>query len=233
MTRDVNPEAAPPSPSSPLPSLRQAQIAQTEQRIVAAATDLFLADGYLATTLEAVAKRAQVGARTVYLRFGTKAALFKRVVDVAIVGDTQPVDVLGRDWMQAAMTAPTAAERISASAAAGRQIMARTGALFAVAQQAAAVEPLIAGFWQQGREQTRHAHAVIWTRMATDGLLDPATDLQWLIDTTTILASAETYLLITRLTSWDLDTYQEWLATTFARLAKVTERNSLPPRHVP
>lgn len=180
----------------------------------------------MATTLEAVAKRAQVGARTVYLRFGTKAALFKRVVDVAMVGDTEPVDVLGRDWMQAALTAPTAAERIAASAAVGRQIMERTGALFGVAQQAAAVEPLIAGFWQQGREATRHAHAVAWTRMAEDGLLDPRVDLDWLIDTTIILGAAETYLLITRLTSWDLDTYQDWLATTWAHLARVADGNS-------
>jgi AcrR family transcriptional regulator len=57
-----------------LPPLRQAQVAQTEERIVAAATELFLGDGYTATTLEAVARRARVGARTVYLRFGTKAA---------------------------------------------------------------------------------------------------------------------------------------------------------------
>jgi len=186
---------------------------------VAAATELFLADGYTATTLEAVARRARVGARTVYLRFGTKAALFKRVVDVAIVGDTLPVDVLGRHWMQAALTAPTAAERIAASAAGGRQIMERTGALFAVAQQAAAVEPLIAEAWQQGREQSRHANAVFWTRMADDGLLDPGVDLDWLIDTSSILAAAETYLLVTRMLGWDLDAYQEWLATTGIRFA--------------
>ncbi len=212
MTADVN-------PPSPLPPLRQAQVAHTEQRIIDAATGLFLADGYVATTLEAVAKRARVGARTIYLRFGTKAELFKRVVDVAIAGDAQPIDVLGRDWMQAALTASTAAERIAASAAAGRQILQRTGGLFAVAQQAAAVEPLIAGYWQQGREQTRYAHAVFWTRMADDGLLDPSIDLDWLIDTTTILAAAETYLLITRTTGWDLDTYEHWLATTWTRLS--------------
>src|SRR5215470_8077566 len=152
MQKDVNPVGQQP--------LRRAQTALTEQRILAAATELFLADGYVATTLEAVARRAQVGARTVYVRFGTKAALFKRVVDVAIVGDTLPIDVLSRDWAQVALTAPTAAGRIAAGAAMGRQIMERTGALFAVAQQAAAVEPLIAGFWQQGREQSRHAQAV-------------------------------------------------------------------------
>jgi AcrR family transcriptional regulator len=211
VTGDVNPTGA-------LPSLRQAQVAHTEQRILVAATELFLEGGYLATTLEAVARRAQVGARTVYLRFGTKAALFKRVVDVAIVGDTEPVDVLGRDWVQATLTAPTAAERIAASAAAGRQIMQRTGALFAVAQQAAAVEPLIAGLWQQGREQSRRVHALFWTRMAEDGLLDPAVDLAWLIDTTAILAAAETYLLVTRMIGWNLDAYERWLARTFSQL---------------
>jgi len=211
MTSDVN-------RVSQQPPLRQAQTALTEQRILVAATDLFLTDGYVATTLEAVARRAQVGARTVYLRFGTKAALFKRVIDVAIVGDTEPVDVLGRDWMQAALTAPTAAERIAASAAASRQIMQRTGALFAVAQQAAAVEPLIAGFWQQGREQTRHTVALFWTRMAEDGLLGPGADLTWLTDTTSILSAAETYLLITRTTGWDLDAYERWLNRTLSQL---------------
>jgi AcrR family transcriptional regulator len=212
MVTDVNP------PDANRPR-RQAQIARTEERIVASATELFLADGYLATTLEAVASRAGVGARTVYVRFGTKAALFKRVVDVAIVGDTQPVDVLGRDWAQAAMTAPTAAGRIAASVAIGRQIMQRTGALFAVAQQAAAVEPAIAGFWQQGRDQSRRAQAAIWTKMAADGLLDPAVDLAWLIDTSSILCAAETYLLITRMTGWDLDAYENWLAVTSTRLS--------------
>ena len=211
MTGDVNSAGA-------LPSLRQAQVAHTEQRILAAATELFLDGGYLATTLEAVARRAQLATRTVYLRFGTKAALFKRVVDVAIVGDTEPVDVLGRDWMQAALTAPTAAERIAASAAVGRQIMQRTGPLFAVAQQAASIEPLIAGFWQQGREQSRRVHALFWTRMAEDGLLDPAVDLAWLIDTTGILAAAETYLLVTRMVGWDLDAYERWLARTLSQL---------------
>lgn len=30
--------------------------------------------------------------------------------------------------------------------------------------------------------------------------------------------AAETYLLVTRMLGWDLDTYQEWLATTGIRL---------------
>ena len=57
--------------------------------------------------------------------------------------------------------------------------------------------------------------------MAQDGLLDPATDLTWIIDTASILGAAETYLLITRMTGWDLDAYESWLRTTLTRLAAI------------
>ena len=60
--------------------------------------------------------------------------------------------------------------------------------------------------------------------MAEDGLLDPSVDLAWLIDTTAILASAETYLLITRMNGWDLDTYAAWAVRTWTQL-------STPPGH--
>jgi AcrR family transcriptional regulator len=221
MTADVTPAQEP-------PPLRQAQTALTEQRIVAAATELFLADGYLATTLEAVAKRARVGARTVYVRFGTKSELFKRVVDVAIVGDTAPVDVLGRDWMQRALTAPTAAERIAAAAAAGRQIMERSGALFAVALQAAAIEPAIQEAFQEGRRGARRAQEAFWTAMADDGLLPAGADVAWLIDTTGLLGSAETYLQAGHLYDWTSGQYEEWVATTWTRLAAASASPATP-----
>lgn len=221
MMTDVTPAQEP-------PPLRQAQTALTEQRIVAAATELFLADGYLATTLEAVAKRARVGARTVYVRFGTKSELFKRVVDVAIVGDTAPVDVLGRDWMQRALTAPTAAERIAAAAAAGRQIMERSGALFAVALQAAAIEPAIQEAFQEGRRGARRAQEAFWTAMADDGLLPAGADVVWLVDTTGLLGSAETYLQAGHLYNWSFDQYEQWLVTTWTRLAAASASPATP-----
>jgi len=221
MTTDVTSDREP-------PPLRQAQTALTEDRIVAAATDLFLTSGYVDTTLEAVAKAARVGVRTVYVRFGTKAELFKRVVDVAIVGDTAPVDVLGRDWMQLALTAPTAAERIAAAAAAGRQIMERSGALFAVALQAAAIEPAIQEAFQEGRRGARRAQEVFWTAMADDGLLPAGADVAWLIDTTGLLGSAETYLEAGYLYSWSFGQYEEWLVTTWTRLAAASASPATP-----
>lgn len=199
--------------------MRRAQTALTEERIIAAATDLFLSGGYVETTLEAVAKAARVGSRTVYVRFGTKAQLFKRVVDVAIVGDTAPVDVHSRDWMQRALTAPTAAGRIAAVASANRQIMERSWALFEVAQQAAIIEPAIQEAFHEGRRGARRSQQDFWTAMAADGMLPEGADLGWLVDTTGLLGSAETYLQVGYLYDWSFDTYEEWIVTTWTRLA--------------
>jgi AcrR family transcriptional regulator len=50
------------------------------ERILEVATELFLADGYGSTTIEAVAGRAGISKRTFYHRFNDKAALFAAVV---------------------------------------------------------------------------------------------------------------------------------------------------------
>jgi AcrR family transcriptional regulator len=199
--------------------LRARRIADTEERLVQAATRLFVRDGYAATTLAAVASTAGVAPRTVYLRFGTKAALLKRAVDVALVGDTLPIDVAGRDWARAAMTAPALAERIAAVARGSRDLFDRAGPLLMVAAQAEPTEPEIAAAAQAGREATRDLIRTFWRTAADDGLLVPAADVDWLGDTTAVLAAADTYLHITRVLPWDPDQYEQWIITTWTRLA--------------
>src|SRR5689334_22464100 len=120
------------------------RVARTEAELMDAAQELFLEQGYVATTLTQVARRAGLAARTVYVRFGTKAALFTRVVDRALVADTAPVDVAHRPGMARAMTAGTLETRIEALADVSVGIADRAGALFDVAAQAEAVEPQVA-----------------------------------------------------------------------------------------
>jgi TetR/AcrR family transcriptional regulator, mexJK operon transcriptional repressor len=56
------------------------QSAQLSDRILDVATVLFLGDGFGATSIEAVAKRAGISKRTFYHRFRGKEALFEAVV---------------------------------------------------------------------------------------------------------------------------------------------------------
>jgi TetR/AcrR family transcriptional regulator, mexJK operon transcriptional repressor len=57
-----------------------AQALLLRDRVLEVATELFLTEGYGATSIEAVAERAGVSKRTFYHRFDNKAALFAAVV---------------------------------------------------------------------------------------------------------------------------------------------------------
>ncbi|RZT85017.1 TetR family transcriptional regulator [Pseudonocardia sediminis] len=193
--------------------------ARTEARVVSAATALFLERGYQGTTLADVAAAAGVGARTVYVRFGTKAALLRRAIDVALVGDTLPIDVAHRDWSVTAMTAPTLHERVAAQASGGRALMERVGPLLAVAGQAEPVEAEIAAAAQAGREETVRQVRAFWAALGRDGLLHPGADPDWAGATTALLATADTYLLITRTLRWTPAEYETWIHRTWMHLA--------------
>ena len=122
-----------------------------------AAHELFVRNGYQATTLTAVADAAGVAHRTVYVRFGTKAALLKRVIDVALVGGLAPIDVVSREWYRTATTAPTLEERIAALAKGSARPMASAADVIAVAREAEPAEPLLAAAAHAGRAATRNA----------------------------------------------------------------------------
>ena len=68
----------------------QEEAAQLADRILDAATDLFFARGYGATSIEAVAQRARISKRTFYHRFDDKATLFGAVLHRIIEGLRPP-----------------------------------------------------------------------------------------------------------------------------------------------
>ena len=200
--------------------LRAERRAETEARLIEAAGDLFVHQGYAGTTLAQVAERAGVAERTVYVRFATKAELLHRCLDVAIAGDAAPIAIADRDWMNEAMSAATRADRIRLMARITAGLMERAGPLLRVALQAEATEPAIAAAARAGRADTQRILGAFWQRMADDGLLPPRCDVKWLAETATVLAHADTYLLLTKLPTWDPATYESWLATTWSRLAQ-------------
>jgi AcrR family transcriptional regulator len=199
-------------------ALRAEKVAATEERLITAARTLLLRQGYLHTTLAAVAVEAGVAERTVYLRFGTKVALFRRVLDVAVVGATAPVDLAHRDWVQRSLTAATLDERIALRARGTRDLMSRLGPLLPIAEEAAAIEPDLRAAWRAAREATRENVRSFWHRAGKDGLLPDGCDLRWLVDTATLLMSADGYLRGAELLGWDPRSYERWLITTSHRL---------------
>ncbi len=202
-----------------------ARAERTEGRIVRAAAELFLARGYRGTTLTDVAAAADVSDRTIYVRFASKADLLKRVMDVAAVGDTRPVDLAGRDWVATTMSAPTLEERLRADAAGSTALFARLAPLIAVALQVEPDEPVIAASARAGRDSHLVATRAFWSRLREDGLMHPDCDLEWVTATCGLLGSPETYLHMTRTTGWSPAEYERWRYRTWRHLATSPDRD--------
>jgi AcrR family transcriptional regulator len=91
---------------------RAAAARETRRAVVRAASELFLQQGYLATTLTAIAQRAGVSVQTVYAQFGNKPAIVKQILDEAIAGDDEPVAIVDRPEVQAQLAEPDPYVRI-------------------------------------------------------------------------------------------------------------------------
>src|SRR5580700_10201311 len=81
--------------------VRDEQARRTRRAIVTAAHDLFLAQGYAATTIDGIADAAHVSRRTVFNSVGGKPALLKLALDWAFVGDDEPVALADRPAVKA------------------------------------------------------------------------------------------------------------------------------------
>ena len=77
-------------------SRRQADARARRLRIVDAARELFLRDGFGATSIERVAKSADVSVQTIYAAFKGKPGLLAAAIDVAVAGDDSPTALQAR-----------------------------------------------------------------------------------------------------------------------------------------
>ena len=191
-------------------TLRQRMALQNRRAVLEAATARFCDRGWAASVRD-IARAAGVSVETVYAHFGSKVDLLNEVVDVAVVGDDDPVALVDRPEF-AALSAGNRRERVLAAAALNTAINQRTTPLFRALREAAAVEPVLASRLQGLREsqrQTVHAGLVMVTgrevtAMQADGL--------W------ALLSQEVYELLVGSAGWSPAQYQAWVAQAITTL---------------
>src|SRR5260370_14114495 len=104
---------------------RRAAAARTRQAILDAALELFTMRGYSATSMAAIAARADVALDTVYASVGRKPELARLLIETAISGSAQAVPADARDYVQAIRAAADAETKIEIYASAMRRIAGR------------------------------------------------------------------------------------------------------------
>jgi AcrR family transcriptional regulator len=205
----VQPETAPDG--------RRERSRRTRRAIVLAAIDLFVADGYGSTTINAIAERAGVAVQTVYVSFGSKRAILSAALDQAIAGDDREVAVNDRDWMHDVFNAPTARERLTAYAGGLRRILEQAGDMFAVVAAAASIEPDVIEL-----AETTEARRLIGARSVVEaaaavGPLRDGVTIDEAVDVLSLINSPATFHHLVRRRGWSLDRYQAWVADALHR----------------
>jgi len=200
-------------------TLRAAQARATRRAIVDAAARLFTERGYGATTIDAIAEAAGVSRKTVFTSVGGKTEALKLAIDWAIAGDDEPVPILERPHVKAALQHEPDARRILTRYAHDvRQASARTAPLHQVVQSAAGLDADIRALAEDGRAQRIRGMRAIAQALADRGALKPdlspseAADILWLL----IDPSVYHRLVIEQ--KWAPDRYQDWLADALISL---------------
>ena len=170
--------------SSPL---RAQQAEATRRAVLDAARELFVAQGYGATTLDQIAARAGVSKPTVFSAVGNKQTVLSAVRDVAMAGDDEKLSMVERPLAEQIRHEPDARRAVQLLAGLFTGIGRRYARVDEVLRGAAhSGEPGLRELWQTSEDQ-RLTGARIWaTALAgkgrfRDGVdVDTATDVLWL-----------------------------------------------------
>jgi AcrR family transcriptional regulator len=196
--------------------VRAEQARLTERRITDAAHRLFLEQGYGQTTLAAVAREAGVSAQTIYNVFGTKPALLKKVHDLAMVGDDEPIPMADRPEVKAMYAEEDAATFLRAYASLAGKVAERVGPLIVLAQ---------AGALGGDKELAAHVEVIhgehligtlmVARRVEELGALRADLTVEAARDRVFALASPFLWHLLTRERGWSGEEYADWLGEAF------------------
>jgi AcrR family transcriptional regulator len=196
---------------------RAAAAGRTQQRVVDTAHRLLLERGYAGLAMADLAAEAGVSVPLLYKVFGTKPQLVKRVYDVLLAGDVDPVPVAQRPAIQALAADPDPRGKLARYAALGRAMVERAGPLVSALLAAArAGEPDLQAFAATIDRERLAGAAALATHLAEAGALAPGLTVERARDLIWLHTAPDSYRLLVMERGWALDDYERWLAASLA-----------------
>jgi AcrR family transcriptional regulator len=172
----------------------------------------FLAHGYAAATIPAIASDADVSVQAIYKAFGNKARLFKAVFDVAVSGDDTAAPIADRSWIGEITGEPNPSRKLHLYARWLAAAMPRAGPIQLVARAAAAVDPEVEVVWRQmGAERLEGMNAFA-AHLAAGGHLRNGLAVEHARDVLWTYNSVELYELLVIERDWSVERYREFIA---------------------
>jgi len=194
--------------------LRTSQAEETRRTIVSAALRLFVADGYGATTIDAVAGAAGVSRKTVFTAVGGKVELLKTALDWAVAGDDRQVAVADRPRMRAVLDLRDPAQLLVAWAQLMVELDERAAGAFRALEVAAETDDDARRLLEESKQQRLDGAREVVKRLARLGALTNAMSRADAADVVWLAADPVLFDRLVRTRGWSVESFGTWLGKT-------------------
>lgn len=188
--------------------LREQHAAQTRERILQAARQLFETEGFAGTKITAIAAQADVSVQTVYSAFGSKAGLVRALVE------QMEESASAAQWRDRIATESQPEKILEAFAQWTCAFFLASKPVLSAAQGAATE---LADLTDQGNRHRRQALRSLIDRLDTMSAVRPDLPPEKAVDRAWLVTGVDTFLDATDACGWSPQTYTSWLTETLVQ----------------
>lgn len=188
------------------------QAQATRLKVVVAASELFLRDGFVTTTMAMIAKQAGVAVQTLYLSFGNKTAILQAAFDHALKGP-QPDNIPETDWFGQVLSDPDGPAALRLWCRQNEAIVSRTAPLFGVIR-AAAADPEVGDLLVHNKKIRYDVFRRLVEALASRDGFSPDLSVDDAHGIVYAVLSEDAYLLMVVEHGWPTDRWLEWVTDT-------------------
>jgi TetR/AcrR family transcriptional regulator of autoinduction and epiphytic fitness len=189
------------------------------------ARELFVTEGYTATTMERIADEAGVAVQTLYYTFRSKGQLLREVIEVTAageqdatsVGEQEATPVAQRAWTREMLTARSGQRVLALGVEHGIDIFERAAPLWPAVAAAAASDPEVERYWRGVAANRRDGQARMVARLIEIGALRQGLDPDHATDLVVVLVGHDVFHGLVSEAGWDVAAYKAWLFTTLVQ----------------
>lgn len=189
-------------------AVRKRQAEDTRRRIVEVTRRLLESEGYAAMTIEAIARRAQVSAQSVYAIFKSKTGILAEILDQASFGAEY------EEAVRQALGAEKPQERLRYAARIARQIHDAQKATYDLLRGARVVAPELAKLEERGEKLRYERQEQLIELLRQAGRLRPDLSARIARDVFWMFTGRDLYRMLVRERGWSPEEYEKWLART-------------------
>lgn len=189
----------------------------TRRRMIDSAKELFVVQGYAATTMGQIAAAAGVAVQTIYYTFKTKGQLLTEVVEVSAAGEDDPVPPSRRAWVREMLASASPHRVLALGVENGTGIYERVAVLWPAVGAAASADPAVDEYWRGVIANRRGGQRGMVARVAELGGLRPGLDIERATDLAVVLAGPDVYRSLVQEARWPVPAYKAWLFTTLVQ----------------